>query len=117
MLLEELRETAAAAGQPAVAIADDSLFRINCMLGELDTAADALARGTIYRKRMGTVPSRYERTQLAPSVRVIREKLDPRDLAAAFRRARNQIKVSGRVYNSRSRFSNSAVRETVTKQR
>ncbi len=87
VLLEELRETAANAGQPAVAIADDSLFRVNCMLGELDVAVDALARGTMYRKRMGTVPSRYERTQLAPSVRVIREKLDPRDLAAAFRRA------------------------------
>ena len=81
------RALAPAGGQCAVAMADDSLMRVECGLREFDRATDALARNAVYRRRKGSVPSAFEKAANAPSVRMIRERVGERDLRLALRRA------------------------------
>ena len=84
---ERFRERAPAGGQCAVAAADDGLVRVNCGLREYDVAADALARNVVYRRRKGSVASRFERSTNAPAVRQLRERVGEADMATAFQRA------------------------------
>lgn len=83
---ERFRALAPAAGQCAVASAEDGLMRINCGLREFDDAARSLARNVAYRRRKGSVPSAFERATNAPSVRTLRERIGESALASAFRR-------------------------------
>jgi tetratricopeptide (TPR) repeat protein len=75
------------AGHSVTAMCDDELACVDCRLGEYDSAAEALARASVYRKRMGTVQSGYERSRVRPARRVLQERLDSRDFRAAFSRA------------------------------
>jgi DNA-binding SARP family transcriptional activator len=76
------------AGHSVIALADDLLTTIDCQLREFDTAAEAFARATAFRKHLGTVASRFERTKIDPSIRLLQDRLGVEKLQAIYRQAR-----------------------------
>ncbi|HTQ11737.1 MAG TPA: BTAD domain-containing putative transcriptional regulator [Fimbriimonadaceae bacterium] len=90
--LEDIKRIGAqVAGHAVLSMADDELASVHCRLGEYDEAAEHLARASIGRKKLGTVASIYERNKVLPAKRALRERLDRRDLQAAYRRVADSL--------------------------
>jgi tetratricopeptide (TPR) repeat protein len=73
-------------GQAVIAMADDWLAKVDCKLGEFESAAEALVRAQKFRRSLGTVPSVAERTNIRNTHQVLMERLGERELRAAYRR-------------------------------
>lgn len=86
--LDELKRISESeSGHSVVALADDCLSRINCAMGEMDSAAEAMARATLYRRRMGTVRSIEERENIRQTRHLLKERLGEHALRATYQRA------------------------------
>jgi len=75
-------------GHSLAASIDDAAGRIYAQMSELDVAAESLARSILFRRRLGSRPSLYESSSLNPTRRLLKEKMDERDIRAAFSRAK-----------------------------
>ncbi len=70
-------------GQALMGMADDRLAMMDCHLGEYSEAAKTLAGAAAFRRKRGTVRSVYERAQMRPTVKKIKESLSEMDLRRA----------------------------------
>jgi tetratricopeptide (TPR) repeat protein len=68
---------------------NDLQARLQSRVGELDKSAEAVARGTLIRRHFGSSPSIFEISQLNPTRRLLKERLNKNDLRAAFARAKS----------------------------
>lgn len=75
-------------GHSLAAACDDITARLHGKIGDLDYSAEAVARGTILRRQFGSTASIYERNQLNPTRRLLKEQLTEQDLRAAYARAK-----------------------------
>lgn len=75
-------------GHSLAASIDDLTGQLFAKLREFDVAAESLARSTLLRRRLGAKASIYESSALNPARRLLKEKLDEREIRAAFGRAK-----------------------------
>lgn len=75
------------AGHSLIALVDDHLAVVDCSLKEYDSSALALARASVLRSRLGTVPSVLERRDTRQARSVVRDRLDKREIRSAFLKA------------------------------
>lgn len=68
---------------------NDLQARLQSRIGQLDESAEAVARGTLIRRHFGSSPSIFEISQLNPTRRLLKERLNKNDLRAAFARAKS----------------------------
>jgi len=74
-------------GHSAIAMATDRIANLQCRVGEYQDAADSLARALVFRKSLGSVPSLSESILIRKTRRTLSEKLEEKEIHAAFRRA------------------------------
>jgi DNA-binding SARP family transcriptional activator len=90
-LLEQIYENGLkTGGHSLIGSVEDQMAWIDCKLGELDTAVEAIARAAVYRRSVGSVPSILEATRIDPAKRVVRENLSRKEIELAFRKAQER---------------------------
>lgn len=76
-------------GQAVIAVAGEQLARIEVGLKEYVSAAEFLGKVSAYRKTVGSVPSITERHGIRKIKQVLGERLDARELRAAYYRSQS----------------------------
>ncbi len=97
-MLEDIRKLGSAFGGHSItAMAEDWMACIDCNLGELETAAEAFARASAYRKTLGTVQSVSERSHVRPARKMLKERLGIKTLRAAYLKAAENQMAAGHL--------------------
>lgn len=77
-------------GHSLAACVEDLVARQYTKLGNYDFGAEAVARGVLLRRKLGSKASIYERRQMMPTRLMLKEHLNEQDIRDAFARAKLQ---------------------------